>query len=95
MLTRQEAVPAQKYMEKENERLIQWKVRMAATAPDKKNSPGMREYLQQEIEAIRQMREEKIKESVRLELFINNCDKMILEIQQKLWPEEDIENGQP
>ncbi len=55
----------------------------------------MREYLQQEIEAIRQMREEKIKESVRLELFINNCDKMILEIQQKLWPEEDIENGQP
>lgn len=84
MLTRRGEESAPKYMEKENELLIQWKVRMAATPPDKKNSPQMREYLKNEIEKIRELREEKIRESARLELLINNCDKMISEIEQKL-----------
>ena len=90
MLTRQEeSVP--RYMEKESELLIEWKVRMAATPPDKKNSPAMREYLKDEIKKIKELREEKIKESVRLELLINNCDKMILEIERKLGQEEAAE----
>ncbi len=89
MLTRRDEEPAAKYMEKENELLIEWKVRMAATPPDKKNSPQMREYLKAEIEKIKEMREEKIKEFVRLELLINNCDKMISEIEQKLCSAED------
>ena len=90
MLTRQEE-SAPKYMEKENELLIQWKVKMAATPPDKKNSPQMYEYLKNEIKKIQELREEKIKESVRLELLINNCDKMILEIQKKLGTDEETE----
>ena len=44
-----------------------------------------------EIKKIKELREEKIKESVRLELLINNCDKMILEIERKLGQEEAAE----
>lgn len=72
------------YLEKENETLIEWKVRLAATAPDKKNTPEMREYLKNEMERIRKMKEEKMKDYCKLEMFFFNCDKMIEEIQQRL-----------
>ena len=69
--------------------LIEWKVRLAATAPDRKNSPEIREYLIQEKEKIEALREEKMKEYLSLELFLGNCDRMIREIEQRLNPAEE------
>lgn len=94
MLTRKEEEKGAKYMEDESEALFEWKVRLAAAAPDKKNSAEMRAYLGNEIEKIRELkdkkmkeREIKIKETLRLEFFIDNCDKMLREIQERLYPE--------
>lgn len=83
-LTQQEKKGEAAYLEKENEMLIEWKIRLAATAPDKKNTPEMREYLENEIEKIRDLKEDKMKDYCKLEMFFFNCDKMISEIQQRL-----------
>lgn len=94
MLTRKEEEKGTKYMEDENEILFEWKVRLAAAAPDKKNTAEMRAYLGNEIEKIKELkdkkmreREMKIKETLRLEFFIDNCDKMLREIQERLYPD--------
>ena len=83
-LTRQENKEETAYLEKENEMIIEWKIHLAATAPDKKNTPEMREYLKNEIERIQDLKVDKMKDYCKLEMFFFNCDKMIAEIQQRL-----------
>lgn len=68
-LTRQENKGEKAYLEEENEMIIEWKVRLAATAPDKKNIPEMREYLENEMEKIKKLKEEKMKDYCKLEMF--------------------------
>lgn len=84
MLTRDEDGAEPKYLEKENEALLEWKVQLAAASPEKKNSPQMRSYLMQEIEKIEKMKKEKLKEYVMLEMFLENCDRMTAEIRRRL-----------
>lgn len=84
MLTQKEEEPMEKYLEKENEVLIEWKVRLAATKPEEKNTPKMRNYLEEEMEKIKALKKEKFKEYLMLELFLDNCDKMIEQIQKRL-----------
>lgn len=79
MLTSKEELQ-KRYLEEENNILIEWKVRLAATSPDKKNTPEMYKYLEEEIEKIKKLKEEKLKEYIMLEMFIDNCDKMIWDI---------------
>lgn len=73
-----------KYSGGESEDLIEWKVRLASASPEEKKSLKMREYLESEIRRIEQLKKEKLKESLRLELLVNNCDKMIGEIREIL-----------
>jgi len=81
----------QGYLEEENERLIAWKVHMAATAPEKKHTKEMREYLEGELRKISDMKKEasaakevKLKEYNLLELLEGNCDRMMAEIMEQL-----------
>lgn len=95
MLTRKEEEREARHMEDENEVLFEWKVRLASAAPDQKDTAQMREYLEGEIEKIKELRDKKmrereikIKETLRLEFFIDNCDKMMTEIQKRLYPDD-------
>ena len=72
------------FLQKENEILTEWKIRLASATQEEKNSPQMYEYLEQELNKIQLLKEAKLKEYVMLEMFIENCDKMIDSIQNKL-----------
>ncbi len=90
MLTKEESAPASpKYLEKENEALLEWKVQLAAASPDRKESPQMREYLMGEIEKINGLKKEKLREYVMLELFLENCDRMVEDIRKRLGAWQD------
>jgi len=78
-----------RYLEKENELLVEWRIRLAATAPDQKHSQEMRAYLEETVQKIQRMREEKLREQVLLEVLLENSGRVITEIQERLeeWPE--------
>lgn len=63
---------------------MEWKVQLAAASPEKKNSPEMRRYLEKEIEKIKELKKEKLREYVMLEMFLENCDRMTESIQRRL-----------
>lgn len=72
------------YLEKETQILMEWRFRLAATPPEKKKSPEIRQYLKQEMERISKLREEKLREYVLLEQFLSNCEKTIHDIEERL-----------
>ncbi len=84
MLTEKEDSAADSYLRKENEMLIEWKVRLAAASPEQKDTQEMRGYLLEQAERIAELKKEKLKEYVMLEMFIENCDKMIEDIHKRL-----------
>ncbi len=71
-------------LQKETERLIEWKIKLASTKKEQKNSLEMRAYLENEIKEIEELKNKKLKEYNMLEMFMWNCDKVIDEINQKL-----------
>lgn len=84
MLTRQEESGSYRYLEKENEQLIEWKIRLAAASPEQKHTKEIQQYLREEMEKIQRLKEEKMREHALLEIFIGNCGQMIQEIQSRL-----------
>ena len=80
MLTREEPERAL-FLKDEYALLYDWKIRMAATAPNRKDTPEMRAYLEGELKKILEMRSEKCEELNRL---VQACDETIAQIQQVL-----------
>lgn len=80
MLTREEPEQAL-FLKDEYALLYDWKIRMAATAPSRKDTPEMRAYLEGELKKILEMRSEKFEELNRL---VQACDETIAQIQQVL-----------
>ncbi len=85
----QQSETGQRYLEKERELLVEWKIRLAATAPDRKYSREMRAYLEETAQKIRHMQEEKLRELVLLEDLLENSSRVLAELQERLeeWPE--------
>lgn len=73
----------------ESDLLLQWRVRLAASLPSQKYTPEMRRYLEEQLALIRQRQKEKLLELVKLELLLDNFDRTIRDLQDRLneWPE--------
>lgn len=89
MLT-QESPKEQKTFKEENDLLIEWRIQLAAAAPDKKYSTEMYEYLEEQLVQIQKIRDEKLKELARLEHLVESAERTISDIQFRLknWPKE-------
>ena len=89
MLT-QESQTQCRTFEKENDLLIEWRIQMAAAAPEKKKSPEMYAYLEEQLAQIQNLRDLKLKELARLEHLVENTERTISDIQLRLkdWPKE-------
>lgn len=89
MLT-QESQTKQRPLMEENDLLIEWRIQIAAAAPNKKYSPEMYAYLENQLKQIQKLKDEKLKELACLEHLVENAERAISDIQYRLkdWPKE-------
>lgn len=89
MLT-QEPQTQQRPLMEENDLLIEWRIQIAAAAPNKKYSSEMYAYLEDQLVRIQKLKDEKLKELARLEHLVENAERTISDIQLRLkdWPKE-------
>ncbi len=89
MLTPEPEKKPGRYLEEENNELVEWKIHLASASAEERGSEEMREYLEGALEGLRKMQSEKLREQVLLEVFLENCERTIQELEGRLgeWPQ--------
>lgn len=90
MLTKEQEKQPSKYLEKENDLLVEWRIQYAASSAEEKQSETMREYLEKTLQELRTIQAEKQRESVLLEVFLAECERSVQKLETLLadWPQD-------